>query len=325
MTWETLVREHYHVSWHPQILDYAMNRRPGASSIEQVLRDRKFLRACQQFAAARKGETRWNVAPNVLSDIGHPQAAAPRDAYLAAQTNRAMRTLKCVDRSAAAREEIFATIRHQYLAQAADFRPGVDLGNDTFQSYGYAAYHERFLPRSWNAIAKARSAERVLERTPIRNDEHQSWSDRVDARARDVDDRFERLKLIGFKSALADALRAALSEARCWDVFHAMIYRGEKASSLAARWSVSQGHISDAITNKILDALRLPLASFYDCASRRRIRITALREPLCDLLPESDFLALVPRPLPALPLPLKRDRQPPRPSLRPRVGGEPVL
>jgi hypothetical protein len=237
---------------------------------------------------------------------GIAEAATPLEAYLTAQTNRAMRTLHCVDRSPTAHEEIFATIRHQYLAQAGEFRPGADIGDGMYRSYGYAAFHERFLPKAWNAIAKNGSAERFLQRLPGRDDEHQSWSDRVDARARDVDRRFTHLNLIGFSSVLADSLRAALREATSWDVFHAMIYRGETASSLATRLAVSQGHISDAITNKILGVLRLPLASFYDCASPRRIRITELREPLRDILSESDFLALVPRPLPSLPRRLDR-------------------
>jgi hypothetical protein len=244
----------------------------------------------------------------VLSDIGHPEAAMPLEAYLTAQTNRAIRTLRYGDRSHTAREEIFATIRHQYLAQAGEFRPGADTGDGTYRSYGYAAFHERFLPKAWNAIAKNGSAEHLLQRLPGRDDEHQSWSDRVDARARDVDRRFTHLNLIGFQIVLADSLRAALSETKSWDVFHAMIYRGETASSLATRLGVSQGHISDAITNKILGALRSPLASFHDCASPRRIRITELREPLCEILSEADFLALIPRPVPSLPRQLDREQ-----------------
>lgn len=315
------MRGSYHLVWHPQIIDYGLNRCPGAASIDDIVGDRKFMRASQHYAAASEGSFgAGKVTADILWNISHREATDALGYYLAAQTNRAIRVLKCVDRSPTAREEIFATIRHQYLAQAGEFRPGADAENGTFRSFGYAAYHQRFIPKAWHEITKVYSAERLLQRLPKRNDDAGSWSDQVDAGAREVDTRFTRLNLIGFKNVLADSLRSALCETQSWDVFHAMIYRGETASSLATRLSLSQGHISDAITNKILNALRSPLASFYDCASPRRIRITELREPLCDLLPESDFLALIPRPLPSLPRPLNRGRQSALGESRTRVG-----
>lgn len=291
-TWAVLKAGNYHLLWHPQFVDYSLNRCPGAHSIEQIIGCAKFIRGCQQFA---RETGRWKVTRETLLRPHSAPAGEPLNAYFATQTKRAMRTLNCADRSFTNEEEVCAAIRHQYFAEARAFVAGRRLGDGTYQSYGYAAYHQQYIRRAWNTITKQYApAALSLDRADAGR-EADSWSDWIDSQATDVDQSSGALELIDFKDSLAAGLRSALREDRDWDVFHSVIYRGETVAALAERFRVSQGSISDGVTAQILAALRSSLSDYYDCSSSRRVRITELREPLCDLLPEAEFLRLIPR------------------------------
>lgn len=292
-TWAVLQASNCHLLWHPQLVDYALNRRPGARSIEQIVDCRSFLRACQQFARQRDG---WEVTRGTLLNPHSARAGEALAAYFATQTKRAMRSLNCADRSFSNEEEVCAAIRHQYLAEAGAFIVGQSLGNGTYRSFGYAAYHQQYIRRSWNTITRDYApAALSLDGPAAAFGENDSWTDWVDSQSTAADNSSDALQMLDFKGSLAAALRSALRDEREWEVFHAIIYKGETVAALAERFCVAHGHISDAVTAQILSALRCSLSDYYDCDSTRRVRITELREPLCDLLPESEFLTLVPR------------------------------
>lgn len=112
-TWLTLKREDCHLLWHPQFVDYGLNRVPGAANIQTIVKSERFVRACQQFASA--GDTSLKhirITPDLLL---HPSGGTLLQTFLQVQTKRMMEELKVADQSELNREELSATLRHQFI------------------------------------------------------------------------------------------------------------------------------------------------------------------------------------------------------------------
>lgn len=293
-TWLTLKRGDHHLLWHPQFVDFALNRVPGAPRIETIVTSRKFLRACQQFA--RTGNTSLKplrITAGLLLDSGATTVGTLLASYLEVQTKRMMDELKVVDRSELNREELFSTLRYQFVVNSARFKTAVPIGDGTYRSYGFAAFHQQFIRGAWNSVKRdfchavswdAASAGRDLLSYSVEGE--MAAEQRV----------YDKSDWIDFRPYFAATLRSALCDSRSWDVFYSMMYRDETVSQLSVALGVSEAYISVNLSKPIMDTLRSLLSEYYNGRCLKCIRITEIRQPLLDFLPEEDFQRFVPRP-----------------------------
>lgn len=304
-TWETLRSGNYHLFWHPQFIDYALNRVPGATCIQTIVGSVKFLRACRQFAMERDATlARIGITEDLLLDLSPHRAERLITYYLHSQSLRGMKRLSMTDHAVSSQEDVYSAVRHQFFSQANSFKVGEDLGDGKYCSYGYAAFHQQFIRAAWNEIKAGFCPTPAVDRMILDGpNENEDW---VESQMNEGCQTSRTLELLDFKSLLADSLREALSDPQGWDVFHGMIYHERTVSEMASTLGISVGHISDQITYPILEGLRFRLSSFYHAKDAKRIRITEFRDALTECLSETEFLSLIPRPCDLRTLPSRR-------------------
>jgi hypothetical protein len=303
-TWLALSRGNYHLFWHPQMTDFALNRVPAAKSIEHIVRSTKFLRACQEFAARKdSGLSGIPITASLLLDRSSSGASQLGECFLRAQVRRVMQRLR-MTRCHSSEEDVYSTIRHQFFAQANDYRVGIEVDGGNFKTFGFTAFHQQFIRRAWTGITAGFCCRVSLDQRSSEDDE-KAERDWLENQIIGHGETERHLELLDFRQMLVASLRAALSEPKTWEVFHRMIYQADRLSEIALEFGTSVGHISDTVTNCILAQLRSDFSDLYIVRSAPRIRITDIRDSLTDCLPEADFLRYVPCPM-SLPLPLAR-------------------
>lgn len=145
-TWKTLLAGGYHLCWHPQFVDCALNKVPGASSVDEITSSKRFLSACARLNLYQDvvGE------PLVLSSaLLHGANREPQqtlvDIFLRSQIPRAMSRLSIAALGWSAREDVHELLRYHYIVNAGKFEAGTQLANDRFRTFGYAAFHRSFI------------------------------------------------------------------------------------------------------------------------------------------------------------------------------------
>jgi hypothetical protein len=122
-------------------------------------------------------------------------------------------------------EEAVCALRARYLALAPEFRPSrQDPSSGEWRSQGYGAYQRVFLRFVWAEIAEALryfSAESLAA-----TDEH-GLPESLRSES--------GLEGMQIAEVIASALRSGLRDARRWDFFHSITYRGLSLRELARK------------------------------------------------------------------------------------------
>ena len=297
ITWEAIVREGCHLFWHPQIVDYALERVASASSVEEIVASELFRADCERFAT----DDASSLGPSDLSAEKLLQARDdPRqgllNAFISRQTARAIKALSINNTSPSAVEELADALRYQYVLNAAKYRPGIELPDGTFRTFGYAAFHVNFIREAWNLIKTGFRSTTSIQTNPAFDAECDSANV---GEAQSIAPGWHPT----FKITLIETLRHALSEPMAWDVFNGLMFDDLTLEEIAAHVGISAAYISMTVTPGIVSSFQaafdLPTAVNRN---NDRVKITDMREPLCRLLSKEEFVRLIPRP----PLPMPR-------------------
>lgn len=297
LTWETLKQNHYHVCWHPQFVDYAINRCPGARSIEAIVRCPAFLRACQQFCrSSTNGLRDMAMTPRVLMTANQDPRQSLVDCYLNSQLARVIGELNAREMSESDREETKAKLKHVFFRNAERFQTAASLPDGSFRTYGYNAFHSSYIRSAWDAVIEEFCPTVRLNGIAPSAGEEETPTDSLELEclAGAASSRSDELALIG--ESLVQALRHALDDQLSWDIFYGMMYVGADLTELEETLGISRAYLSGTVNSAILAKLRIAISDIYKPLASRTIRISELRDPLLDFVPEDEFLRMVPRP-----------------------------
>lgn len=298
VTWETLKRHHVHVCWHPQFVDFAVNRRPGASSLEAITGCTAFLRACQQFCkASSNGLEDLVITPALLLAANKDPRQSLLNCYLNSQLARVMGELNAKEMSESDREETKAKLKEVFFRNANRFQTASPAQADgSFRTYGYNAFQSSYIRSAWDSVIDDFLPVVSLSRAApsVEEDEIPTDSIELECLAGFASSRGDDLAFLA--DCLAAGLRGALDDQLSWDVFYGMVYLDAKLSDLEETLGISRAYLSGTVNAAIVEKLRTSISDIYKPQDGRRIRITELRDPLLDFLPEDDFLHMVPRP-----------------------------
>ena len=294
-TWKTLVAGSYHLCWHPQFIDCALNKVPGATSIKEVVNSRRFLSACARVNLCEGPEQRRLALSSalLLQANGQPHQRL-LDIFLCSQIPRAMSNLHIAALGISNREEAYQLLRYHYIVNAGKFEPGSQLPDGRFRTFGYSAFHRSFIRAAWNGIKREFRPSRSLNLSTYSLDSCDDASlisipDEACVRAQPTD-------VYDVRMCLPAALRHALSDSLAWDVFYGHVYKGTRLDELVLESKVSPSFLSIKVTSKIVQKLR-DYFGFSDASiDTERTKISDLRGLLDGILSEGDFLKFVPRP-----------------------------
>jgi len=289
-TWSVLAEGGYHLCWHPQFVDFALNKVADATSVHEVLKSKEFLSECARFVADHQkilGLIR--VSSDLLFEANKRSTQPLLDSFLQCELHRAAGRLNIVDRSPSGLEEIHNAVRYQFILNGSKFEPGRELADGQYTTFGYAAFQRAFIRMAWTRVKKG-----FLPTVSIDADEVHFESDRALAKFAVPS---QPTEIYDVKAGLVPALRLALNEATAWDVFFGIVYENKSVEELQGAAKVSSGWISVVVTASILEKLRAFFGDRDSVAGSKRPKITDLRELLCDLLPEHEFRRRVPRPI----------------------------
>ena len=298
-TWETLVREGLHLTWHPQFVDHAIDYVPSAGSIVEIVASEVFLIECARFIETNMcgACTPGDLRAKLLRAANDPQQEF-LGVFIAQQTGRAVRALNISDTSPSALEELAATLRYQYVLNAAKYRLGTQLPNGTFRTFGYSAFQVNFIREGWNLIKPGlRSTTSIPAFDADCNSANSSEAQSIAPGWHPT-----------FRITLVETLHHVLAEPIAWEVFYGLMFEDLTLEEIADDVGISAAYISMTVTPGIVSSFQ---AAFGLAASRNRhaerVKITDMREPLCRLLSKDEFLRLIPRP--SLPMPKMTKRR----------------
>lgn len=294
-TWKTLVAGSYHLCWHPQFIDCALNKMPGATSINEVVYSKRFLSACARVDLYEGPEQqRLALSPALLLQANSQPHQPLLDIFLCSQIPRAMSNLNIAALGLSNREEAYELLRYHYIVNAVKFEPGSELPDGRFRTFGYSAFHRSFIRAAWNGIKREFQPSRSLnlsaysldscDETSAASIPHEAC---VDAQTADVYD---------VRMCLPAALRHALSDSLAWDVFYGHVYKGRRLDELVLELKVSPSFLSIRVTSQIVAKLREYFGFSNSFIDAERTKISDFRGLLDGILSQSDFLDLVPRP-----------------------------
>lgn len=292
-TWRTLVAGAYHLCWHPQVVDCALNKVPGASSIDEIVRSNRFLSACARITLSDQVVAgALVISSSMLREANRDPHQPLLEAFLQSQIPRAMRRLSIAALGVSDREDAYELLRYHYIVNSGKFEAGSPLPDGRFRTFGYAAFHRSFIRAAWNGIRHGFQPCVSLD-APVCSSEpgFGSASTPVEASVP-----AQSSAVYDVRMSLPAALREALCDCIRWEVFHGYIYKGETFEEIAPRFSVSPSFLSKRVTSQILQTLRDYFDGPSSAAAAERTKISDVRELLCSLLPEAEFLNVVPRP-----------------------------
>lgn len=128
----------------------------------------------------------------------------------------------------------------------------------------------------------------------VEEDETPTDSVELECLAGAVSSRPDELAFIA--DSLAAGLREALEDQLSWDVFYGMMYLESELTELERTLGITRAYLSGTVNSAIVAKLRTAISDIYTPRAGRNIRITELRDPLLDFLPEDELLRMVPRP-----------------------------
>jgi hypothetical protein len=294
-TWQTLVAGVYHLCWHPQFIDFALNKVPGAESIDSILGSKRFLSACARLHLRREAAgAPLLLSSSVLRDANRKPHQTLLEIFLRSQISRAMSKLNMAALGLSDREDVYELLRYHYILNAGKFESGSELVDGRFRTFGYAAFHRSFIRAAWNGIKHGFqpcvSLDAPTHPSEATEPARDAWSPKeacVAAQSPEVYD---------VRMSLPAALRDALCDSISWEVFYGHLYKGKTFEEIAPQFDVSPSFLSKRVTSKILQKLRDYFGASDAPMDAERTKISDLRELLCCLLPEGDFLNFVPRP-----------------------------
>lgn len=297
VTWETLKRHHYHVSWHPQFVDFAVNRRPGARSIETIVGCSAFIRACQRFCrTSTNGLEDVTITPALLVRANQDPRQNLLDCYLKSQLARVLEEVNAKTMSESDREETKAKLKAVVFRSAERFQTASCLPDGRFRTYGYCAFQSSYIRSAWDSVIEDFLPMVSLNGATRRVEEDETPTDilELECLAGAVSTRPDELAFIA--DSLAAGLREALDDQLSWDVFYGMMYLESELTDLERTLGITRAYLSGTVNSAIVAKLRTAISDIYKPRVGRSIRISELRDPLLDFLPEDEFLRLVPRP-----------------------------
>jgi hypothetical protein len=295
-TWETLVAGSYHLCWHPQFIDAALNKVPAATSIEQIVGSKRFLSACARLNRYKTSvQQPLAVSSTVLREANREPRQPLLDMFLGSQISRAMSNFNINAFGASSREDAYELLRYQYIVNAGKFKPGSQVADDRFRTFGYSAFHRSFIRAAWNGIVK-QGFHRCESLDTTADAVESAGQTCLTAVPEEACVAPQSAGVYDVQMCLPAALRYALSDSVAWDVFYGHVYRGSKLDELVPHLKVSPAFLSVRITSQIMKRLGEYFGAAEAEVEATRPKITDLRDLLDSVLSERDFVKLVPRP-----------------------------
>lgn len=292
-TWRLLMKDGYHLCWHPQFVDFSLNKATRVGTVGEIVRSKAFLSACACFVATRPNSFgQLRVSSEMLFAANRGPTQPLLEIFLRAELQRVVGWLNMAGCSASVLEEVYNAVRYQFIINGAKFEPGRLLDNPRFATFGYSAFQRAYIRGAWTHVKKgfvplgpAQSVQKS-SKTLAGNDQM----------AAELTVQAQPAAVYDVRACLIPALRFALSDGNAWDVFHGIVYANVSFEDLAVALDVSPGWISAVVTAPIVERLRAFFGDRHSAGGSGRTKITDLKDLLCDLLPEHEFKRHIPRP-----------------------------